>query len=255
MVSQNMSLAMAESNSKEKRFPVVELFGPTIQGEGLLCGQRSHFLRLGGCPYRCNWCDSLHAVLPELIKKNAIRLTTDEIITGIQGLEPSPWITLSGGDPVMHDLRDLVYELKRDYKIAVETEGALYSSWVEQCNLITVSPKPPSSGMSGKLDHEILNRYYKLLEHDKFVKVVFKVVIFGEDDLEFAISKHELFPRVPFYLSVGTPVNTKGTTAVRRLILNQMEWLFNRVLKEPSLADVTVLPQLHCLAWGHQKGK
>lgn len=57
---------------KSKKFPVVELFGPTIQGEGAVAGQFSHFVRFGGCPRRCSWCDSMHAVLPEEVQKNAL---------------------------------------------------------------------------------------------------------------------------------------------------------------------------------------
>ena len=41
---------------------VVEIFGPTIQGEGALIGEPTVFVRTGGCDYRCSWCDSLHAV-------------------------------------------------------------------------------------------------------------------------------------------------------------------------------------------------
>ncbi|TIU92326.1 MAG: 7-carboxy-7-deazaguanine synthase QueE, partial [Mesorhizobium sp.] len=41
---------------------VSEIFGPTIQGEGMLIGLPTVFVRTGGCDYRCSWCDSLHAV-------------------------------------------------------------------------------------------------------------------------------------------------------------------------------------------------
>ena len=41
---------------------ISEIFGPTIQGEGMLIGQPTVFVRTGGCDYRCSWCDTLHAV-------------------------------------------------------------------------------------------------------------------------------------------------------------------------------------------------
>jgi 7-carboxy-7-deazaguanine synthase len=41
---------------------ISEIFGPTIQGEGVLIGLPTVFVRTGGCDYRCSWCDSLHAV-------------------------------------------------------------------------------------------------------------------------------------------------------------------------------------------------
>ena len=51
--------------------PVVEVFGPTIQGEGELAGVPTAFVRFGGCDYRCSWCDSLFAVLPEDVRDGA----------------------------------------------------------------------------------------------------------------------------------------------------------------------------------------
>ena len=44
---------------------VSEIFGPTIQGEGSLIGTQTIFVRTGGCDYRCSWCDTGYAVLPE----------------------------------------------------------------------------------------------------------------------------------------------------------------------------------------------
>ena len=37
-----------------------ELF-VSIQGEGLLCGLRSAFVRIAGCPMHCAWCDTAYA--------------------------------------------------------------------------------------------------------------------------------------------------------------------------------------------------
>ncbi|RWD90497.1 MAG: 7-carboxy-7-deazaguanine synthase QueE, partial [Mesorhizobium sp.] len=44
---------------------ISEIFGPTVQGEGPLIGRPTVFVRTGGCDYRCRWCDTLYAVLPE----------------------------------------------------------------------------------------------------------------------------------------------------------------------------------------------
>ena len=44
---------------------ISEIFGPTVQGEGALIGRPTVFVRTGGCDYRCSWCDTLYAVLPE----------------------------------------------------------------------------------------------------------------------------------------------------------------------------------------------
>ncbi|MDU4929904.1 MAG: 7-carboxy-7-deazaguanine synthase QueE, partial [Staphylococcus epidermidis] len=40
------------------KIPVLEIFGPTIQGEGRVIGRKTMFVRTAGCDYRCSWCDS-----------------------------------------------------------------------------------------------------------------------------------------------------------------------------------------------------
>ena len=40
------------------KIPVLEIFGPTIQGEGMVIGQKTMFIRTAGCDYSCSWCDS-----------------------------------------------------------------------------------------------------------------------------------------------------------------------------------------------------
>jgi len=65
-----------------RTIPVLEIFGPVIQGEGPLAGQVSHFVRLGLCDYRCSWCDSMFAVDPAQVKEHAERLGDGAILNG-----------------------------------------------------------------------------------------------------------------------------------------------------------------------------
>ena len=46
------------SGWKLSKIPVMEIFGPTIQGEGAVIGQKTMFVRTAGCDYSCSWCDS-----------------------------------------------------------------------------------------------------------------------------------------------------------------------------------------------------
>ncbi|MGZ3668149.1 MAG: 7-carboxy-7-deazaguanine synthase QueE, partial [Ktedonobacterales bacterium] len=92
-----------------KSFPVVELFGPVLQGEGRMIGTPTLFARFGYCDYRCSWCDTLYAVLPEEVQRTATQMTASEIRERLRALDPTvPWVTLSGGNPAMHDLSELV---------------------------------------------------------------------------------------------------------------------------------------------------
>lgn len=242
--------------SKKGKFPVIELFGPTIQGEGALAGARSHFVRFGGCPYRCKWCDSIHAVDPKRVKANATWVTPEEIVAGLDVLSavrPSRWVTLSGGDPVMWDLGPLTDLLRQKYYVAVESEGAMWRPWLEWCQLVTLSPKGPSSGMLDKLDHNVLRQYAQVASHGDLCQIVMKVVVFDIEDLMFA---REMFARYPMfkpYLSVGTPIN-QPYNATRLEICRRTCWLFEEALKYDDLVDATIIPQLHTLAWGSKKG-
>lgn len=40
------------------KIPVLEIFGPTIQGEGAVIGRKTMFIRTAGCDFNCAWCDS-----------------------------------------------------------------------------------------------------------------------------------------------------------------------------------------------------
>jgi 7-carboxy-7-deazaguanine synthase len=231
------------------KYPVIELFGPTIQGEGALAGVKSHFLRFGGCPYRCKWCDSLHAVIPEQIKAIAKPMTTPEILAAVLALPPSPWVTLTGGDPVMWDLEQLVCELAiSNINVNVETEGFLWRDWLKYCPMVTVSPKPPSSGMEDKLDVELLNKYI-----DECRRICIKVVVFDEIDYHWAIGLQRLLGGRSMHLSVGTHQKL-GDTHTKELIMAQMTWLYEKVANDPLANNFVVLPQLHVLAWGTKQG-
>ena len=101
---------IAPAAKRTKTFPVIEIFGPTIQGEGAEAGLPTHFVRLGGCDYRCSWCDSLHAVLPEY-RGRWTKLSAGEILAQVYHLAPPPMmITLSGGNPAIHSALDSVVE-------------------------------------------------------------------------------------------------------------------------------------------------
>ena len=106
--------------------PVVEVFGPTIQGEGELAGVPTAFVRFGGCDYRCSWCDSLFAVLPEDVRR-APRMTPAEVAAALAALEGSPeWVTLSGGNPALLELGELVALLHASgRRVTVETQGSV----------------------------------------------------------------------------------------------------------------------------------
>ncbi|MFN3526350.1 MAG: 7-carboxy-7-deazaguanine synthase QueE, partial [Paracoccus sp. (in: a-proteobacteria)] len=79
---------------------IAEIFGPTIQGEGVLIGEPTVFVRAGGCDYRCVWCDSLHAV-DSAFRDTWSPMSTGQIWDEVVRLSGGQALTvsISGGNP------------------------------------------------------------------------------------------------------------------------------------------------------------
>ncbi len=227
-----------------RTFPVLEVFGPVLQGEGRMIGAQTHFVRFGYCDYRCSWCDSLYAVEPEQVQAEAQWLGVEQIIARLDALGAhTPWVTLSGGNPAIHDLGALVERLHASgRKVAIETQGTVYRPWLAQCDVVTVSPKPPSSGMP--TDHARLARFTALPQSN------LKVVVFDEADYAYARDVRLRYPERPFYLQPGNAVGQDDTIA----LLRKLDWLAQRVMRDPAMASAVVLPQLHTLMYGNRRG-
>jgi 7-carboxy-7-deazaguanine synthase len=255
---------MQGTGLKSEQLPIIEIFGPTIQGEGAIAGKVSHFVRTGGCGYKCVWCDSMHAVDAEQVKKNRTMMHASEICDRLLRFNRAEYVTITGGDPVMWDLGLLINHLQAaNFKVTVETQGQLWKTWLTKCDQVTVSPKPPSSGMTGKMKMDVLNKYWSLLGR----KMSMKIVVFDDADFEFVRYMRKEFPNVDLYISAGTPQRIIDKTqlvtvemqaeydqAIKHDILTRMDWLTAKVFKSPDLFNVTVFPQMHVLIWGTKLG-
>ena len=257
-----MPILPSGSRLQAKRWPVVEIFGPTIQGEGPDAGLPCYFVRFGGCDFRCSWCDSLHAVEPSQVRANSTWKSAEEIALEIDALEGDAQIVvISGGNPALHDLGPLVRRLQRDQrKVSVETQGSKWRDWLFETDRLVVSPKPPSSGMVSKRHDRQREQFMQAatlggaeLDRDPFGAswLAMKIVVFDQADLDWAIERICEYPSVPAFLSVGTDQDPPAT---RDELGARYRWLCEEVARRPELADVRVLPQLHVIAWGHEQG-
>jgi len=88
---------------------ISEIFGPTVQGEGPLVGRPTVFVRTGGCDYRCAWCDTLYAVLPEHRDEWKL-MTPAEVASSVDQLTSNNpvLVTLSGGNPALQPLGSVI---------------------------------------------------------------------------------------------------------------------------------------------------
>lgn len=255
------------SQRPDKKFPLIELFGPTIQGEGTMCGNVTHFMRLGVCDYKCTMCDSKNAVDPEQIKKNARYLTAVEIFNEFYEMDKEwkcPWLTLTGGNPCVHNLTELVKHLKQyGTKIAVETQGTFLPDWLFKCDLVTISPKGP--GMGETFNDSLFERFVDELIIPSYdnpgtsPETCLKIVVFDKADFEFAKHVWSYCPQVPLYLSLGNkwiPDENDLTEIEHKMaLLKHYETTAELLYKDPILNKAKFLPQLHTLVWSNDKGR
>ena len=238
------------------RIPVLEIFGPTIQGEGMVIGQKTMFVRTAGCDYRCRWCDS--AFTWDGSAREEIRqMTAEEIWQELYSLGQDRFshVTLSGGNPALFaGIGPLVRLLReKGIRTAVETQGSKWQDWLAEIDDVTISPKPPSSGM--KTDWEVLDGIVRRLTEGGHAGVSLKVVVFDEADYAFARQVHLRHPALPFYLQPGNgDPGLDDTEALRGKLLQAFAWLIGQAMDDPAMNDARVLPQLHALVWGNKRG-
>lgn len=236
-----------------KYIPILEIFGPTIQGEGALIGQKTVFIRTGGCDYSCSWCDSSFTWNGT---EKPIQMKPTEVLEAIVTLSKGQCnhVTISGGNPALigEPMQQLVLMLRdHGFTTALETQGSKWQSWMHLIDDVTISPKAPSSGMPFTLESaQMLGMILKNLRH---VNHNLKIVVFNQDDVEFAKHIFNTFQCDKKYLQVGNSSPKGEDDNLSDELLNRLEWLFNVVINEPEFNDVRALPQLHTLVWGNRR--
>ena len=234
---------------------VSEIFGPTIQGEGVLIGQPTVFVRTGGCDYRCSWCDTLHAVDSEY-REEWLPMSVDAVWSEVERLSGGVPLTvsLSGGNPAIQPLGPLIDRGHSEgYRFALETQGSVARDWFANLDVLVLSPKPPSSGMEtdlAKLDDCLSMAAGRPM-------TVLKIVVFDDWDYAYARDIARRYPALPVYLQPGnhTPPPPEDDSATVDIdgIMNRMLWLVDKVTGDRWF-DARVLPQLHVLLWGNRRG-
>jgi 7-carboxy-7-deazaguanine synthase len=236
---------------------ISEIFGPTIQGEGPLIGCPTVFVRTGGCDYRCRWCDTLYAVLPEFRDEWTL-MTPAEILARVELLAGSVpvLVSLSGGNPALQPLAPLIaLGHRKGHTFALETQGSVPQPWFAALDWLMLSPKPPSSGET--TDWQALDDCVTAAAGGP--RRVVKVAVFDDHDYAYARLVAVRYPALPMYLQVGNPAplmthaGPGGEQADIDDLMRRFRWLVDKVAADRWFT-VTILPQLHVLAWGNRRG-
>lgn len=233
---------------------VSEVFGPTIQGEGMYTGMICSFIRTSGCDNNCKRCDTEYAQEMKTTDKRAVMEVCDEVDS-----HKTEHVIVTGGNPAIQDNLDkLIMTLKNKQKtVHVETQGTKWNTGLLHADVITISPKPPSTNNLLRIDK--LRMFIDRLKCS-YEKLQLKVVVWDCTDIEYARSVHHQFPKIPFILQVGNDVLEDGIDrdTVRWRLLQKYEDLIDNIIHDSvhddSFLNVRVLPQMHTLLHGNKKG-
>ncbi len=129
---------------KGAKVRISEIYG-SLQGEGLLTGTPSTFVRTSGCNLRCWFCDTPFASW----RPEGDHLSIDQIVRRVVELGLDH-VVVTGGEPMIYNcLPDLCQQLSDAGKhITIETAGTVDHELA--CDLMSISPKLSRSGPNYK---------------------------------------------------------------------------------------------------------
>lgn len=217
---------------------VIEIFD-SIDGEGLRTGQTASFIRLAGCNLRCTYCDTLYALFGEDEPCEYTEMSVDEVFDAVN--KSFKRITLTGGEPLLHDeAMELCERLAAaGCEVNIETNGAVdieaFLNKIKNKDKIffTIDYKLPSSGMTDKM---LWHNFEVLRPCD-----VVKLVVGSDEDAELMVKITEklnnMYKEKP-HIYAGAVFGSFEPSRLVELILN-----------EPVLKDVVFQLQVHKFVW------
>jgi 7-carboxy-7-deazaguanine synthase len=219
----------------------------SIQGEGILAGVPSVFVRLSGCNLRCVWCDTPYTSWnPE-----GSHIPVDEILDAVGGFRASHAVVTGGEPMIFPESVELTRRLKQaGLHVTVETAGTVYQPVA--CDLMSISPKLGNStpfereGGRWAQQHdrlryqpEVLRRLIAQYTHQ------LKFVVTGPDDME-EIEKIVVETGADRASVVLMPEGIDAET-----IRERAHWLVDLCKRERFRYS----PRLHVDLWGNERGR
>ena len=202
----------------------------SVQGEGLLTGTPSTFVRASGCNLRCGYCDTEYAFYGGLWQ------SIDGVLATVAGYG-ARFVCVTGGEPLAQRncARLLARLCDRGYRVSLETSGAIDARAVDERVSRVLDVKTPGSG-------EVERNFLANLDSIRPDEQV-KFVICDRADYEWArafVAERGLSERTQVLFSPSAPELEPRTLA---------DWI---------LADrlaVRFQLQLHKVLWGGEPGR
>lgn len=221
--------AQSSPDDASARLRINEIFY-SLQGEASTVGWPTVFVRLTGCPLRCNYCDTEYAF------HEGHWMNVGAVLTEI-GQYDARYVTVTGGEPLAQkSSRLLLRELcDRGYHVSLETSGALDIADIDVRVTKVMDLKTPASGEVGRNLYDNLNH---LAATDQI-----KFVLCDRQDYEWArqlMLERKLTDRFEVLFSPSS-----GQLDARDLA----DWILEDRL------PVRFQIQLHKYLWGDERGR
>ena len=206
---------------------ITEIFY-SLQGEAKEVGIPTVFVRLTGCPLRCNYCDTTYAF------KGNNPLSIESIMEQVAKYN-THYVCVTGGEPMAQSncliLLDTLIEA--GYKVSMETSGSIDISPVNKKVSVVMDLKTPSSTEKSQ------NRYENIALLES--KDQLKFVIASRSDFDWCCSILEDYNVLSEVLFSPVYESLKP--------VDLADWILEKQL------NVRLQVQLHKLLWGDEKGK
>lgn len=157
----------------ENTLRVTEIF-KSLQGESSYAGQVTTFVRLTGCPLRCQYCDTAYAF------HGGSKYAISDIIEQVQQ-RGSPYVCITGGEPLAQKGAYLLINTLASlgFKVSVETSGAMSIQGLDPLVKRVVDIKTPGSHEESK---NLMSNLKELTVLDEI-----KFVICSQEDFYWSI--------------------------------------------------------------------
>jgi organic radical activating enzyme len=233
--------------SKERWVNLNEIFGPTIQGEGIHTGQRVGFVRLAGCNLACSWCDTPYSWDWDRFdrKEESHKTLVADLSNLIKAMEVDR-IIVTGGEPMLQ--QTALWDLKAsigNINIDVETNGTILPN-IKTINAVDMFCVSPKLAHAGDL---LATRRTKALESFAYLagedRAIFKFVcqwVSDFDEIEEIITQFKIPRKAVWIMPEGTSQ------------LAQME-VMNRLADEAITRGWNISPRLHVLIWNTERAR
>jgi len=218
----------------------------SIQGEGVLLGVPSVFVRTSGCNLRCKWCDTPYTSWnPE-----GENLSLEQILETVQTF-PASHAVVTGGEPMIApEIAPLTWALREaGLHITIETAGTVYAPVA--CDLMSISPK-----LSNSTPHDREGGRWAA-QHDRLryqPDVLRRLTAEFPYQLKFVVSSPEDLKEIEaIRLALDAPRGSvvlmpEGTQ--RDVLQNRSLWLAE-ICKNTGYR---YSPRLHIDLWGDRRG-